>query len=102
MEIAFYNFHIWRHWGKDYVACDIIKQTTRLVSSDVIDVPSRIPITLREPSILVELHGMLLGLWIRGEPHQRDTLVDLDYSGVQRGRAPYVEVKDLGAGLVSD
>jgi len=52
--------------------------------------------------MLVELHGMLLGLWVRGEPHQRDTLVDLDYSGVQRGRAPYVEVKDLGAGLVAN
>ena len=45
---------------------------------------------------------MLLRLGVRGIPHERDALVDLDDGGVQGGRAADVEVEYLWAGLVPD
>ena len=51
---------------------------------------------------LVELNRVLLRLWVRGIPHERDALVDLDDGGVQGGRAADVEVEYLWAGLVPD
>lgn len=45
---------------------------------------------------------MLFRFWIACIPHERDALIDLDHSRVQRRRAANVKVEDLGTRLVAD
>lgn len=57
-------------------------------------------IRLADP-VFIENEGMLRLLRIRSETDQGDTLIDLDYVGVQGRWFPDIEVEDPWTGLIA-